>query len=224
MQKFRKYFFETDFLKSLRFSLHYFPFREALRLPVLVARGCRIIKLKGTVKAECPVRTGLIRLGYSSLGTLDPKYNRTLWEVSGLIVLKGVAGFGKGSRISVGGELTLGDGFNVTGGCTIICKHKIDIGADCLFSWDTLIMDTDFHPIYDEDGRVVNEDRPVHIGDKVWIGCRSTVLKGAVIPDGSVIAAASTITRKLPEPSCVYGGTQGGTLLKEKIRWRVEEF
>ena len=218
MQKLGRYFFETDFLKSLRFSLHYFPFREALRLPILVARGCRIIKFDGAVKAECPVRTGLIRLGYSGLGTLDPKYKRTLWELTGLIVLKGVACIGKGSRISVGGELTLGDGFNITGGCTIICKKKIDIGANCLFSWDTLIMDTDFHPIYDEDGRVVNEDRPVHIGDKVWIGCRSTVLKGAVIPDGSVIAAASTITRKLPKGDSIYGGV-GGELLKTDIKW-----
>lgn len=196
---------------------------EALRLPILVGRGCRIIKFKGSVRADCPVRTGLLRLGYHRLGTLDPKYERTLWDVDGDIVLKGKAGIGKGSRISVSGELVLGDGFEVTGGCTIICKHRIDIGSGCLFSWDTLIMDTDFHSVFDEDGNILNPDRPITIGDRVWIGCRTTVLKGSAIPDDSVIAAGSTITRVLPAPHCIYGGTQGGTLFKENIHWGEAE-
>ena len=219
MNRALKIFFGTNFAASLRYSLHYFRFADALRLPFLVAWGCRSVKMKGKITPECKVTTGLIRLGYNGLGTQDRRSCRTLWELEGEIVLKGKVGFGKGSRISVGGRLSLDDGFNITGGSTIICNRQINFGKDCLLSWDILVMDTDFHKILDKDGNMINQDSPVLIGDRVWIGCRSTILKGASIPSDSVIAASSVITRSLTEPNCVYGGTDGGRVLKEDISW-----
>ena len=203
MDKFRRLFFGTNFLASLRYSFHYFPFREAVRLPILVAWGCRAVKMGGKITRECDVATGLLRLGYSGIGTQDCRRTRTLWQVTGEIVVRGKVGFGKGSRISVTGKLTLGDGFHITGGSAIICRHRIDFGKNCLLSWDILVMDSDFHKILDAEGNVINQDRAILVGDRVWIGCRSTVLKGAVIPDDSVVAACSVVTRSLTKPHCI---------------------
>lgn len=56
-------------------------------------------------------------------------------------------------------------------------------------------MYNDFHKIYKND-KVINENKRVIIGNDVWIGCRSTILKGSEIASNSVIAAASIVTKK----------------------------
>ena len=81
-------------------------------------------------------------------------------------------------------------------------------------------MDTDFHPIMDSNGTLINPASPVIIGNKVWIGCRNTILKGVVIPDNVVIAANSTITKRVPEGNCIVGGHgKELNILKKDINW-----
>ena len=76
-------------------------------------------------------------------------------------------------------------------------------------------MDTDFHPIVNEHGELQNPQKPIHIGNNVWIGCRATILKGVSIADNSVIASNSTIRKNCEKASCLYG--DGAKLLKESI-------
>lgn len=63
---------------------------------------------------------------------------------------------------------------------------------------------------------VLNPDKEVIIGKHVWIGCNSTLLKGTEIPNDSVIAAGSIISKKLMDSNVVY---VGGDKAKEKIIW-----
>ena len=78
-------------------------------------------------------------------------------------------------------------------------------------------MDTDFHTITDLAGNVLNPNKPIFIGDHVWIGCRNTILKGASIPNDCVLAANSIITNKLNSSHCIYG--TNGVILKRNIDW-----
>ena len=66
-----------------------------------------------------------------------------------------------------------------------------------MWSFDTIIMDTDSHKIFDDSGESISHNCEVIFGDNVWLGCRCVVLKGANIPNGSIIAANSTVTKKL---------------------------
>ena len=43
------------------------------------------------------------------------------------------------------------------------------------------------------------------IGNDVWIGCDVLMLPGGEIPDGSIIAARSVVTRSFPA-YCIVGG------------------
>jgi len=83
--------------------------------------------------------------------------------------------------------------FNVTGNTTIICSKNISFGNDCLLSWDILIMDDDKHPIFDQQHARNNNAKPISIGNNIWIGCRSTLLKGTSIVDGTIIASCSIV-------------------------------
>lgn len=160
----------------------------------------------------------MLLLGYQHLGIHDGYYNRTVWQVSGQLTLKGdKIDIGRGSTLSVSGNCYLGDHFTITGKSTIICRKSISFGNGVLISWDALIMDTDYHQINDDEGRVINEDKPIIIGDEVWIGCRSTILKGTTIPSKSVIAAGSLVAGKMEEENCIYSSNR--KIIKRNIDW-----
>lgn len=79
-------------------------------------------------------------------------------------------------------------------------------------------MDTDYHKILNENNEIINEDKPISIGNHVWIGCRNTILKGVTIADNNVIAANSTITRSFKSTRCVIGNNT--VELKSNIDWK----
>ena len=79
-------------------------------------------------------------------------------------------------------------------------------------------MDTDYHSVLDEHGRIINSDSSIIIGDDIWIGCRSTVLKGSHIPSKTVIAACSVISGKMEKERCIY--SSNNRILKENISWK----
>jgi len=78
-----------------------------------------------------------------------------------------------------------------------IGKHTL-IGADCL------IMDSDFHGFPLDAGQPV-KSAPVEIGDYVFIGARSIILKGVKIGNRSVIGAGSVVSSDIPENSLAAG-------------------
>lgn len=118
----------------------------------------------------------------------------------------GKAWIGIGSRIVCSGELCFGNSINFSANAEIICYKQIRMGDNSLVSWDCLIRDTDFHKIYQCGSEKIqsNPPKPIYIGNNVWIGCRTTLLKGCEIPDNCVIAAGSVITKKLDLPNTVY--------------------
>ena len=208
--------------KTLYFNFHYFPFKIALRLPFFIYRRSELYKMKGQIIIDAPVYTGMVKLGAHGLGTQDVLFSRTMWEVSGTLIIKGKADIGRGSKISIGKDatLTLGDKFTVTGKSAIICQKEIVFGADCLLSWDILIMDTDFHPVVNEYGERINVSKPIKIGNHLWIGCRNTILKGVTIAGNNIISAGSTITRSVLIENCVIGGCgKNAGIIKNGMKW-----
>ena len=81
-------------------------------------------------------------------------------------------------------------------------------------------MDTDMHTVTDAAGKVKNAPQDVIIGDDVWIGCRCLILKGAQVPDLSVIGANSVITKKLEDASALYAGVPVKKV-KDNIKWHM---
>lgn len=208
---------KTNLIKTLLFNFKYFGIRGILLCPVLIARNVKLECLEGKVQCNDPKRGG-IKLGYSDLGIIDSRYQKAIWENKGIVIFEGRANLGKAVKICNSGCLTIGDCVSITGGTSLICRKNISIGAGTLISWENLIMDTDWHPIYsNESGEVVNSDKNICIGKHVWIGCRCTILKGTNIPDENVIAANSKISESLSKEMVIYGNQ--GAVIRENIRW-----
>lgn len=206
---------------TLRLNFKYLPFRQAVRLPIWVSRRARIRKAGGKVSINCPISTGMIRIGLDAVGIFDNKRSRSIWQVSGDVVFNGRCFIGHGSKLSVqmGGVMIFGRNFGCTAESSFVVSRRITIGDDCLFSWNVLMMDTDFHPIYDREQNILNPPKPIVIGDKVWIGCRTLVTKGVSIADGTVVAAGSIVSRNIVEPNCVVGKNPM-QVLRRDVTWQ----
>ncbi|MDN3548550.1 acyltransferase [Mucilaginibacter aquaedulcis] len=207
-------------IKSVIFNFRYFPFKTAIKFPVLISNNVFLHKTKGRVIINAPIKTALIQIGYGAIGITDFKRSRAVWEVHGDIIFNGRAFIAHGCKISVAqnAELIFGDDFYMSTECAIVAAKKIEIGNHSIISWESLIMDTDFHHIADETGQVFNHPKEIIIGDSVWVGCKCTILKGSVIPQGSVVAANSMVTKKLTGENSIFGGSPM-RVLKSNIKW-----
>jgi len=104
----------------------------------------------------------------------------------------------------VDGVLTIGDNVGMSA-ASIICNHQINIGNNVMIGGNTVIYDTDFHAV---DPMLRNSratDRinakwgAVTIGNNVFVGAHSTILKGVSIGDNSVVGACAVVTKDIPE-------------------------
>lgn len=91
------------------------------------------------------------------------------------------------------------------------------IGKDCMFSYDTVIYNTDGHAIF-QNGKLINQAEVCNIGDHVWIGNSATILKNCTIPDGCIVARNATVTKKFNKKNVILGGVPA-KIIKEDIEW-----
>ena len=204
--------------KTLRFNLHYFPLKTALKLPVIVSHRTCLRELHGKVVLPEKVQTAMVKIGFGDVGHYDRKRSRSIWQVSGTVTFGGKASIGHGSKLSVRGKLSLGADFNMTAESTIVCAKEIRFGDDCLLSWDILVMDTDEHPLYDKAQQRINPDKPIIVGEHVWIGCKCVLLKGAEVPNDTVLAAGTLLKSGFAGEQQVIGGNPP-SILKRDVRW-----
>jgi acetyltransferase-like isoleucine patch superfamily enzyme len=113
------------------------------------------------------------------------------------------------STLAAKAQLHIG---NSTGfsGVRLSCWKSITIGNDCLIGANVLITDSDWHPLdpakRKEYGHVPSvKIQPVKIGNNVFIGANSIILKGTEIGDNSVIGAGSVVFGIIP-PNVIAAG------------------
>ena len=88
---------------------------------------------------------------------------------------------------------------------TFIDDADIFIGDDCMFGPNVSIITAE-HPIEPAlRRRKLQFNKPVRIGNNVWIGAGATVLAGVSIGDNAVVGAGSVVTRDVPANTVVVG-------------------
>ena len=96
---------------------------------------------------------------------------------------------------------------------------SVHIGEDCMFSYDITIRTGDGHKIKSlKSGEYINPNQNVIIGNHVWVACKTTILKGAVISDNSIVAACSLVNKKFYEKNVILAGTPA-QIKKYDIQW-----
>lgn len=100
------------------------------------------------------------------------------------------------------GQVNIGCGSGLSN-VTIYSRKSVTIGRKCTIGGNVKIYDSDFHSIeprfrntlHDRDHTLTS---PVNIGNEVFIGAHTLILKGVSIGEQSVIGAGSVVTKDVP--------------------------
>ena len=95
--------------------------------------------------------------------------------------------------------LHIGKNVSINYGCMIVCHENIEIGNDVQFSPNVMVYDHD-HDFRAKGGikSMKFKSSPIRIGNNVWIGANTIILRGSNIGDNAVIAAGSVVKGFVP--------------------------
>lgn len=99
-------------------------------------------------------------------------------------------------------------------------NSTIKIGNDCQFSFNTAVINSDGHAIF-QNGKLINRGYNLSIGNHCWIAYNATIYKNAQVPDGTIVAQSAIVTSSgnwLGKKNCIIGGIPA-KLIKENIEW-----
>lgn len=212
-----------SFPKTVWFNFRYLPISASVKLPIWIHYSCKYNVWRGGLKLPNKCQPAMIRIGFHTVPICDDKdMTKVIVEKGGVIEFQGGAHIGNGSKFYVAekGHLVLGENFAISASSAINCYYRIIMGKDIQFSWNCLVMDSDTHCIYDDLDDVINEDRSIELGDKIWIGCNSMILKGSAIPSNCVIGANSLVSGKKFEKSSIIVGNPAKSI-KKIGGWRL---
>ncbi len=116
------------------------------------------------------------------------------------------ANFGSGKGITLGARSGIGIDADLHG--TITIGDDVMMGPRCtIFSRNHRTDD----PTRPMNTQGFEEDKPVVIGDDVWLGANTTILPGVHIGSGSIVAAGAVVTGDVP-PYSIVGGVPARVL------------
>ena len=96
---------------------------------------------------------------------------------------------------------------------------QMRIGRDCMFAYDIDVRTGDSHSILVQGSNErINYARDILIANHVWIAPHCILLKGASVPEDSIVATGSVVTRRFEPKGIIIGGNPA-KILKEGITW-----
>jgi len=215
-------YYRRALIPSIVFNLKYLPFEQAVKLPILVHK-LKLICQKGKIIIDSDkIYRGMIQLGFPRANTFPN--NGITWKNEGKIVFNGSCIIGNDCYVVVGhqGNLVFGQGSRVNAGSKIVSMCSITIGANTRFGWGNIIIDSNFHNLYDIERKTFKSVfSPIVIGDYNWFTTQCFVMQGVQTPERCIFAARSIVSRADNdkfESYCVHGGSPLHVLSRNVMR------
>lgn len=205
--------------QSIFFNFYYLPFRQAVKLPIVLYKP-NFQKLGGKIILDVEkVRPMMVRWGHEVV-SIYPNSGINI-SILGEIVIKGPNSIGNNSYLSIGpkGNLVFNGRFSATTTLKLVCFNSVVFGNHVTVGWDVLFMDTDFHKMTKLDGSKTQGIGSITIGDYNWFGCKCLVMKNTKTNPYTTISAGTTLTGNylnFPEKS-VIGTSKEICVLREGV-------
>ena len=144
------------------------------------------------------------------------RFKSLFLRLNGAVVGKRVV-FYPGLWIAPGRNLVIGDDVDLAWGVLIESAGGVTIGDRTLIGFGTKIFSRNHivppgHGLIFSSGHV---NKPVTIGNDVWLGANVIVLPGRTIGDGAVVGAGSVVTKDVPPYAVVVGNPAKILTLRE---------
>lgn len=205
-------FLHTNIIQTILLNFRMLPFKQAIRMPIFVYGKFTLRGHKGHIVLNMPVRSEMIIIGKNS-SYVTTTAQRTIWTINGTLTFHGPIKFAFGSYLLVADDAQLSFGTKGTycgSNFKVMCFNKITIGNNVRMAWDVQIYDSTFHYIrnLNKDNKIAPLTKPIFLESNIWIGNRSTITKGAVIPNETIVSSNSLVNKDfstLP-PYCLLAG------------------
>lgn len=206
--------------KTIYFNFKTLPFKQALHLPILIGYNIRIVKANKYVISfpdDFNVKTFTVRFGFGGTDII-PKRKGAIKIASGQCIFRNEDCFAAGIILDVnGGRLEFGCNFSANRNCFISCSKEIKFKDDIMAGWNVTVRDSDGHIVV-QNQIIKDHQRPVMIGDHVWLCSYCTVLKGVTIGDGSVVGYGALVTKDFANSNLLIGGSPAN-IIQTNVAW-----
>lgn len=213
-----------DLPKTLYFNFYYFPFRDAVKLPLYVSRKVKIGHMGSRNSLSLSqIRRGIVKIGVSKGSFALGSSQSGWWNIhpTAKIVFKGKANMASGCNIELSKKacLEVGDNFYCNVNTIISVNKRIRFGSDVLTGWNCVFIDGDGHQVVDEDSKLVNPSQDIVVGNHVWFASYASVLKGSTLPDNCIVAFKANVSGSFCEENTIIGGNPA-KIIKKNINWK----
>lgn len=201
----------VNICKTLLINFMAFPFKTAIKFPILIYGPCKISNLSGKINIdEKCVRRGILKIGICDASRSF--FSKSYLRITGVLNIYGQVVKRRGGSIFIGDNSTLDlyDEAYIGDNVTIIVQDHVTIGKSVRIANDVLIMDSDFHYVLNMNNGVVKDNHaPVFVGDNCWIGGSCVIKKGTKLPKGTILTGPFSMVSKdyshIPEYSIIGG-------------------
>lgn len=118
-----------------------------------------------------------------------------------------------------------GDNSDCNGMAVFLLEENVGvkIGDNTIMSIGIVIRPTDIHSVIDiNTNNILNIPKhPVVIGNHCWIGQGAFFLKGAVVPDNTIVGMGAVVAKEFEKNYTAIAGNPA-KVIKENVTWRVE--
>lgn len=207
-------------LPSLFFCFRNLPFCQAVKLPILLYKP-HLRGSCGGVKIDSErVTFGMVRLGF--LTSVVYSNNGITIKNEGTIIFKGRCCIGNDSYIVTGkkGIIIFGQDFKATAGLKLVSECGITFGKNVLIGWGNIIIDTNFHPLFDRNLQNFKKSYgSIEIGDNNWLSSQCMVMHSVRTSKDCVFGTRCLLTKNCNyESHNVYGGAPARVICRNVER------
>lgn len=187
--------------RTIYFNLRTMPLLVAIKFPVFIYGRVRLFGLNGLVRFDnTAIKTGMVKIGINadSFGLFDHSGFVQLSSNQSILIFEGPVSISVNTKIRIcAGELRFGKYVYIGEGVRIICNgESIYIGDHARIAYETIIMNSGFHHVYNStNNSIVRTTRSIIIGKNSWIGNRCSITAGAKLKDVSIVCAGSLINK-----------------------------
>ena len=179
----------TNWLATFRLNYHAGGWKVVRRMPIRVY-GHMKLTLAGKIVLPSELQKNMVVIN-SDHEDYTASSGKAELNIQGTWKLGGSLRIGPDSCIAIGNDGLLETGRNTYLGrdTQIHCSHHITIGKG-VFAGEMYVCDSTIHQILSA-GNPKPMNNEVVIGDGVYLGFRTVLLKGTVIPTGSVVGSGA---------------------------------
>lgn len=207
--------------KTLYFNFKFLPFDQAKKFPIYIYHKLKCLDTSGKIIIEGDISPGMIKWNID-MDHFSYSKGSALFSNDGTLIFKGKVSFSYDTTITLqyGASIILGHNC-IIGNSAKLRAYKLIVLEDNVgVASETQIFDTNFHYTRDIETGIVNpQNAPVYIKEGCWIGNRTSIMKGTVLPAYTIVASNSLLNKdysSIIDSFSLLGG-QPAKLLKKGI-------